>query len=221
MTKILFFGDLHGNVKGTYHFIEKIKPDFLFSTGDLEIFKDLEEVKKDTKSLKNNCYCLLKDVQKFPIPFYSLKGNHDDFNNIYSDDFKEKNIFYVKQGEKLQLGDYSIICLGGIYSPRYIVKDSSTFKDREKRFFTYEEINKAKSHKKADILITHCGAEGYLDSRIAKEGNKEIKDLVENLDIKYYIYGHHHKNYRNIINSVEIYGLGNFRKNFLAYLKLP
>jgi Icc-related predicted phosphoesterase len=220
MSKIAIIGDLHSDLEGL---LELSKEDItsIICVGDLGIFKDKTSAYHDGKAIKHSqkeifdIIHLIENNQfpKISKPLYTIKGNHDDYENMYSKFFKEHNIHYLQQGEILQMDNLRIGTLGGIYSPVRTFKDPEKLQGREKRFFTTSELNELK-HQDYDILMTHQAATNVMPRNGRREeGSELIEELLIESQPEYYIHGHHHHNYTTKYNTTKVIGLGNFSKN--------
>jgi len=222
-SNLLIVGDIHSNYAGLQKIINsRIDLTAVISVGDLALWKNENDAMTDKKAYyktKTQINNFIKNPVKFKIPIYMIKGNHDDFDNMYSDWFKSLNIHYIRQADILSIGNLRIGCLGGIYSPVKYTLDSKNFVKREKRFYTLSEIEALKNTD-IDILITHQAAADVLEKKdfMKDEGSKYLQDLFNNLNPRYYIHGHHHINYKKVYNKTTIYGLGNFCKNENSYI---
>ena len=187
--------------------------------GDLGLWSSSEAAKVDKKAYDHTMVEIenfIKNPLRFDIPIYVIKGNHEDFDNMYTKWFTDLNIHYVKQSEILQIHNLSIGCLGGIYSSKQIDADSSKFVGRTKRFFTTSEIEELKQ-KKFDVLVTHQSSSQTLPECV-KEGISPLFELLKETNPKYYIHGHHHVNYKNTFNNTKIFGLGKFNQNNIVII---
>lgn len=214
-------GDVHGDVPQLLKH-SKYNYNNIFIVGDVGIFTSEEEAKKDKESFKRGsafiCDMELAGKYSFNIPIRSILGNHDNFVNLSNPVYKKLNFNYVKNGTVLKIGNLTIATLGGIYSPKKISYKTSELIDYNKRFFTQEDIDsliKKTKNKKIDILITHEAAAGILPKMKSgvDEGSRHLTKLLQELKPKYYIHGHHHKEYKSTFENITVIGLGNFRLN--------
>jgi Icc-related predicted phosphoesterase len=231
--KIAIVGDIHTNVDRLRQFIkDHPEVDAIYSVGDLAVFASKISMYQDKKTVKHTGDIVSKYIEQFANdsfeklekPLYIIKGNHDDYMNMYTSIFSSKNIFYFGQGEVKISGNMSIAGLGGIYSSVKSYTSAKSFSGREKRFFTVNEINELKKHNPVDILLTHQAIAGVLPTIPNKdtkgkvyqwkdEGCKELNTLLVHLLPKYYLCGHHHKNFETNVGATHVIGLGNFGKN--------
>jgi len=202
--KILVIGDLHGDIDGLLETINAGIYKAVLCVGDLGIYTN----KKNAEEYIKGTFVFLEDIPTLPIPVYSIKGNHDDYDLFESPELNKKNIFYLKQGEILKIDNLVITGIGGIYSSK---QSPDSYEGISKPKFLKESEIKSLigTEEKIDILLTHEAASNMCVK--IKEGNSLLNGLVEKLQPKYYIYGHHHVNY--IDQSKNLYALGNFSKD--------
>jgi len=232
-------GDLHANLEGLETLYKNNNFYKAIIVGDLCLYPTIESAKLDTKSYSKNKIAIEKLIQKIKnkqltalsLETVSLLGNHDNFPDLNNDLFNKLNITYIKNGTLLEIGNLTIATLGGIYSPVKFNWNTSKLKEYNKRFYTREDIENLLTaidslNKNIDILITHEAAEGVLPTLPSKtdEGKKVLSDLLFEVNPKYYIHGHHHKQYEKHLfkknkYDIEVIGLGNFGTNSNAFVK--
>ena len=222
---VAIVGDVHSNYAGL-HAVIKNNPSLtaLICVGDLALWASEDEARHDVKAYAktlDNIKSFMVNPKPFDIPVYVVKGNHDDYKNMYSSWFTDLNIHYVQQAEVLTINAIKFGFLGGVYSSVRTFKDAYTFQGREHRFYTVSEI-KDLSTKKFDVLITHQAAEKVLPDNLfmKDEGSRELQTLLEVTKPEFYFHGHHHKEYMTFYkdSGTFVYGLGNFSKNPLTYV---
>ena len=234
MKNLLIVGDVHTDLKGLYDIASRFKNQVkaILQVGDMELYQSssaieqekeyLQRLGKEKRALGLKKALKQRTAQKLPIPVYFIKGNHEDFENLDSEDLKAINIHYIKQGEILTIDGRTILGLGGIHSPVRKFKKSEDLEGKEKRFYTLEEINIIKrksSVKDVEILITHQAPAGVMPMDTPgkrsqwEEGTKDFVDLLNLPKLRYVIHGHHHVNYEANKDSLTCIGLVNFIKN--------
>lgn len=218
--KIAFLGDVHSNLRIIHEFI-RTHPyvDAIIQVGDLGVFYSKATAKKDKdwKRFKEEVKLTLEEKKRFKKPVYFCKGNHEDWDFLEGMPLKYLNINYMPNGSTLKIGNTTIAFLGGIHSPKKYKWPAEALYGKNRRFFVEEEVNKIYNKKEPiDILVSHIGARGLLPSHL-KGGVQEIRDLVEKVKPKWYIHGHHHYNYYNTENGIEIQGLGFLPKSDKSY----
>ena len=227
-TKLAFVGDVHGNLRNLQRLTSKIKNVSAFiQVGDFELYHHIDVVKQDKQAWKRKevfnevIHRVTNDLlPAFPIPILFIKGNHDDYDNLTSEKLKKANIHFLEQGSVHSIDGVTVACLGGIYSPvrsRWKTKDLN---GRDRRFFTKEEIQHIHLHiensvrKDVDIFISHQAPTGVLPNKdFQEEGIELLTNIVDKLNPKFHVHGHHHKNYETRYKNTKVIGLGNFGKN--------
>lgn len=190
--KLIIFGDPHGNVNVLDEVIGKENPDYVLSTGDLSVYKECK------------------------VPHYFIHGNHEDFKLLKSLDKGKlviRNLHHMKTGRiyALEKGTeiVKVAGLNGNYSP--------TFRERE-RHFTKEEIESCIQLKGVDIFLSHEAPsdigfkKGHSSGDLGIEAVKQILDAVKP---KYFIFGHHHKFWNTLHHRVKIIGMGYAKEGYL------
>lgn len=232
---VAFVGDIHGDLHAVENFINN-NPDckYIISVGDIGIYCTETSAQADKKSWAKYKNIILNYVHKiknnklpkFKIKVYSIIGNHDDYDNLYSESFVKANIHYLKQGGILTLHGVRIGHLGGIYSRVRTQMDPSSLTGRHRRFYSVKELNNLLLANNIDILITHEAASGILPQTLnpkMDEGKGILRELVDTVQPDYYIHGHHHVNYtteiQNANKKTTVIGLGNFGKNKNSFVK--
>lgn len=209
--KIAFLGDVHSDLRIIHEFI-RTHPyiDAVVQVGDLGVFFSNTAAKKDKdwKRFKEEVKTTLKIKKRFKKPVYFCKGNHEDWDYLKSPALKHLNINYMPNGSTLKLGATTLAFIGGVYSPKKFKWPAEALYGKNRRFFVEEEIQKIYDYEEPiDILVSHIGAKGLTPPH-RKGSVQELRDLVEKVKPKWYIHGHHHYNYYNSENGIEIQGLG-------------
>jgi Icc-related predicted phosphoesterase len=222
-TNVLIVGDVHSNYKALESLIQS-RQDLIgvICVGDLALWKSVEEAQLDIqayKRTKDSIEEFANNPVPFSLPVMVVKGNHDDYTNMYSKWFTDLNIHYVKQPSVLEVNNFKIGCLGGVSSDRKFDEDPTTFVGREHRFYVKSEIDSLKSQK-MDMLITHQAAKAVVERRLLgkDEGSLMLLELLKAISPKYYIHGHHHVNYKSTYGDTKVFGLGNFSVDNSSYI---
>jgi len=213
--RILFLGDIHGEIELLKEAIKKAKEnkcDRIIQVGDFGLFPYLySQFIKDLNHIDNN------------IDIYWIDGNHENHEVIQSYkysplptplsnmeiDYKGGNIFYIPRGYTEILNNQKILYIGGADS---IDKNSRTpgmdWWHEEK--LTNKDYIKCIEKENIDIVISHDCPQNRVITH-PNEGSREILTaIVEKLNPKILIHGHHHLNYSCIyMNTGTIFiGLG-------------
>jgi len=224
-SKILIVGDLHGNYTGLASLLKKDKFLLAFQLGDLGLYTDFKAAHADKKAWSHNEAEMAKfindyqngNIEALPCPVYYIKGNHDDYDNGKA--LEVLNLFSINNRSLHVAGNgITVAGFGGIYSPVKFKWGVEKLKGRNKRFYTEDElvdfINKFQDEP-IDVLITHEAAVGFMPNR--EEGKEKLRYLVNCIEPKYYLHGHHHYAYETSWGEMSIIGIGNFGVNSDAY----
>jgi len=190
--KIIIFGDPHGEIDALDEAINKEKPDYILSTGDLTVYRECA------------------------VPHYFIHGNHEDFDLIKSLDDGSKtirNIHHMKAGETyvLEKGDEKIRIAGlsGNYSP--------SFRGRE-RHFTEKDIQACTYLKGIDVFLSHEAPSGlgFIHDGTGEDlGVEPVRKILDKIRPKYFIFGHHHKPWSLAYKGVNVIGMGYGKDGYL------
>lgn len=196
---LLFLGDVNSNIKKVNDFLEK-RPyiDQVFQTGNLGFSKSSAFLKRN-KISKDQVVPIRKGQE-----LVFCKGVNDDYSHIGSMLERRHNIFRLENGEIFQKGNIKIAVLGGIF-----VKERFGEKRNKKvidKYIRKEDVDTLKKHK-VDILLTHMGPKGYVPTGW---GSHIIFELMDYLQPKFLIHGHHKINYKAKHKDTEVIGLGDF-----------
>ena len=159
-------------------------------------------------------YAYLQNIKRnIKAPLYYVKGNHDEFKSkSFDSELVEWRCF-----------EYKGIRIAGIGCKKYnkIISEEKMSKSLKK---LYKRIEKNGG---VDIVISHYPARNCGDGKDeTHRGYQVIREFVEKVNPKYFIYGHNHLNYgRNdrvmyfngttLINAYEKYVL-DYKWGFLS-----
>lgn len=174
--KILTFVDLHASFKAFKKLKEKIKkqkPELIVCAGDLSIFEQ-------------GLSYLLKEFNKFKIPFLIVHGNHETPSSTRKLSSKLKNIIFIHNKNYI-LDD----CLFLGYGGSGFFKIDPDFKRLEKKFKSTISKNKDKKI----ILVTHAPPYRTKTDKIDGRhfGNKTIRQFLKRNRVDLLVCGHFHE----------------------------
>ena len=125
---------------------------------------------------------LQKIKANIKAPLYYVKGNHDEFKSkLFDCEFVEWRCF-----------EYKGIRIAGIGCKQYnkIISEEKMSKLLKKLYVRIEKIGRV------DIVISHYPIKGFGDGTDElHRGYQVVKEFVEKVKPKYFIYGHNHLNY--------------------------
>ena len=216
MSIIAIVGDIHGKIDIMLEKVFLQDVDLIIQVGDFGTFISKENL--DRGSRRHNGIGDFVEYytgkKKFPVPVYFINGNHEDFNII------EKicaqpipNLNYMKNGMVYDIDGVRFGAIGGNYSPTRFKLDKKHKKLQgvRRKHFNYQDIENLKQIKNIDVIIAHeCPLDVGLISKFDKKecGSKEIRELIEEIQPKYYFHGHYHRFNETKINKSKVIGLG-------------
>lgn len=237
--KIRFIGDLETDVDGLFDFHSKNKEevDLQILLGDCGFFFHRERLKthktfyeRHSRNLVSN-YNLLgsKSPPKLLEETWLVKSEHDDpalFDMGDESPLHKLNITPIDQGVIKKDGKV-IVIFGGTFSTAKSSTPRDMLMGTDRRFFSRKEVYKIiafirEKKVKVDLLVTHQASTGvlpkiprkHLNNKAASdEGAYPLKTLLEVLEPRFYVHGHHHINYETTFGDTKVYGVGNFSKN--------
>jgi len=201
MNKVLIVGDVHSNYELLRTILCEHKDvDIAIQVGDLGLFCTKHAAHQDKKAYEHNedridtfIAGYEKDLmQKLPVLTYFTKGNHDDYDCLHA--LRSLNLYYLETSVYNFAPNFSILILGGIFSPVKIEFAKEQLAGRSRRFFTKDDIKNVMKHRDIDVMISHQAAHGILppNKKGIDEGIKIITEVIDTIKPKYYIHGHHH-----------------------------
>lgn len=174
--KLLAFVDLHASFKAFKKLKEKIKkqkPDIIVCAGDISVFE---------QGLSH----LLKEFNRFKIPFLVIHGNHETQSSIMKISSKLRSIICLHKKSYI-LNDCLFLGYGG---GGFFQTDPNFRKISEK----FRKIIKNNKGKKI-ILVTHAPPYKTKLDKIDRHyfGNKTIKQFLKRNEVDLLICGHFHE----------------------------
>jgi hypothetical protein len=175
--KILAFVDVHASFEAFKKIKEKAKkqkPDVIVCAGDISVFE---------QGLEH----LLREFNKYKVPFLIVQGNHETQATLTSLSSKLKNVVFLHKKSYI-LGNYLFLGYGGGGFSKIepgLKKISGKFRG----------IIKRNADKKV-ILVTHAPPyKTKLDSIEGHAcGNKTLKDFLKKNRVDLVVCGHLHEN---------------------------
>jgi Icc-related predicted phosphoesterase len=223
--KILLIGDVHSHYSALVNLVNNTDADIVLQVGDLGLYSDMHAATQDAMAIKNSpnliksfIYKLQNNaLKKLNKSVYFIKGNHDDYSFIETQAFRDLGFIYIYNGAVVCIEGINILGFGGIFSPVQSRLSGLSLKNRSRRFFTEEDVMYAEhnaSGKKIDIALFHSAPTGVLPHyKEAEEGIPLLNKVIDIVNPRYIVHGHHHVNYKND----NVIGLGNFSKNKDSY----
>lgn len=162
--KILLIADLHDINEENIKKINNIQYDICFLLGDIN----------------NQGLNLLKKYLDLSKTF-GVTGNHEDFGLLKRNNIQDINL------KMININGINIFGISG--SVRYKRGMYSLYTQNE-----LNELIKIQNISKCDILISHESGYHFIANDIPHEGFQIISNIIETIQPKYNLFGHHHKN---------------------------
>jgi len=190
--KILLLGDVHEAIDKAKKIIDSVECDFVLQTGDLGTYSD------------------------FSKPSYFIAGNHENWNILKDMDTgktKFTNLCHIKNAEIIKLvKDKEIMNVSGINGNYSEKRYELRIKERE-RHFNKQEVDKCKKLRNIDIFLSHEAPASIGFMKKGKDiGVKPVKEILDIIKPKFFIFGHHHIFFEKLVNLTKILGL-NYARN--------
>ena len=203
--KIMFVGDVHGSYRTLSNVFNNIKSaniDAVIQCGDFGYFPNF---------INNE----IPHLEKINVPLYFCDGNHEDHDSlsILNDGdtiYGLPNIFYKKRGSYLEIGNKTVLFVGGassidksVRTPGYDWFYRETISDLD-----LENL----PDKKIDIVVSHTCPEYFLDV-VLKRSRTSLKDsdcsrkalnlIFDRYRPDLWIFGHWHNNMDGIFKGTK------------------
>jgi len=154
--------------------------------------------------------------EDFPSCLTFVSGNHENWGEIASMDEINKfdNLLHLQNGDVFQIEGLNFLGFGGNYSSKYFEYAKKDLPQNRRRHFVREEYERALEWLPTlniDVVVTHEAPTPYKKSWRGTEremGIELITDLVNVLEPKYHIFGHHHRMTIKEIGTTISIGLG-------------
>lgn len=222
-TSVMLLGDTHGNPDALLHAFDRAhsqKVDAIIQLGDYGFGWRVGE-----DGICDYSYLTAAMVEKTGIPFYWLDGNHENFDRLYKLPLNEaghrpilEGVTHLPRGSVITFGETTFMAFGGAYSvdkPSRKVGKSWWKQETADQ----EDIDRALSAGKADILLTHDAPWGTQteadfawlenafghDAVVFSQANQRVLTAVlESCGAKEVYHGHLHRNYTRVIAGTRI-----------------
>ncbi len=218
VNQVAFFGDWHGNLPFAISALQNANDqtaDVYVHVGDFGFWP----LDKDFTKYIFGLEALLASSNRTLL---WIDGNHEDHKALNEIPVNEsglrpitEHIIHLPRGSAVLLGGKKLVALGGARSidRNLRVKDVDWF---EEETITLEDAEKAKSHGRADILVTHEAPEiswytNSVDSVVeifSQEQRNLVNEVRRELAPQVLIHGHHHRKYEDKIGITRVIGLG-------------
>ncbi|MFH1356387.1 MAG: DUF6088 family protein [bacterium] len=215
--RILIIGDVHGHLDQLVKLTKKDSYDFILQTGDFGIYlptSNLSAIPAHRRDDLGNFKDYFELQKPLPVPTYFCKGNHEDFEFFENYDSQKQiipSLFYIPNGEVINIQGVNIAFLGGNFSAKWFDKPVPKYCQNQKirGYIRKDEIDRLKQYKEQiDILITHEPSTCLNFSGPKKYGCGIIDDLIKDIKPKYVFSGHIHKYAEGVIGETQCISLG-------------
>lgn len=152
---------------------------------------------------------------EFPIPFYFISGNHENWDDIEKIDRGQgpRNLCHIKNGETIETFNLKVLGFGGNFSPVFS-KEELKLQGSRRRHNTSVELLRASITRNVDIFISHEPPEPYI-LRGKDCGVKQINSILSSVKPKLCFFGHHHYFSEEVHEDVKCVGLDYGWKSFV------
>jgi Icc-related predicted phosphoesterase len=133
-----------------------------------------------------------------PIPTYFIGGNNEDFDVIEAlrhgrvESTRVTNAFLLA-GETVGIDGLRVAGLSGNYAPTQFERPRPNLHGERRRHFVREDVEAAKQLDDVDVLLTHEAPNGLPVSESYDVGCEYIDELLDALEPKLCLVGHHHE----------------------------
>lgn len=216
---LYFCGDIHGELKT---FVWQVLYRYGIKDSGIIILGDFGAGFDD--SLESTYNQIKEKLEKSNVVIYAIRGNHDN-PEYFNGSHNFERLIFLKDYEILEYKDITILPIGGAHSIDItwrIEKNSESKKwGSHRRVWWENEHIQQKPLKElpseVDIIISHtaplqfepvatrfpeCPAEQY--EKIIEE-RKYLDNILNNIKVDRWYYGHFHKSYSGSINSNVLY----------------
>jgi hypothetical protein len=230
-------GDSHGAIDRLYADVLAFEGalgrsfDHVLHVGDLGVWPDPRRIDKATRNHDGagDFPTWFAQERPVPTPTVFVKGNHEDF------DWLEQRrrageleilpgLTYLPNGDVLALehdGDrLRIGGIGGCHGPSDYDRPSSTLKQRARRHFTRDEVERLCSREPIDVLLLHDAPaavefvwrhkDGSVRRRFSSEAHGH-DDAIARIRPRLVLFGHHHTRLDVDVHGVRCMGLNKVR----------
>jgi len=147
-----------------------------------------------------------------PVPTWFIAGNNEDFDVI---DALRNGLVSNSQVDNVNLLASSAVDLQGIrvaglsgnFAPTQYDRPRANLVDERRRHFTHEDVQTAKRLADVDVLMTHEAPHGLPVSEDYDVGCTYIDDLLEALEPRLCLVGHHHEHAESTFGDTRVVGL--------------
>jgi Icc-related predicted phosphoesterase len=144
-----------------------------------------------------------------PIPTYFIGGNNEDFDVIDAlrhgrvDSSRVANAFLLA-GEAVEIDGLRVAGLSGNYAPTQYERPRPNLHGERRRHFVREDVEAAKQLEDVDVLLTHEAPHGLPVSESYDVGCDYIDELLEAVEPRLCIIGHHHEHAETTIGETQV-----------------
>jgi Icc-related predicted phosphoesterase len=147
-----------------------------------------------------------------PTPTYFIAGNNEDFDvidalrhgRVESDSVTNAHLL---AGRTVELDGLCIAGLSGNYAPTQFERPRPNLHGERRRHFVREDVEAAKQLDDVDVLLTHEAPHGLPVSESYDVGCEYIDELVDALEPKLCLVGHHHEHAEGTHGETRVVGL--------------
>ena len=217
MVKILVIGDVHGHLDRMVELLQSDTFDFALQVGDFGAYLSTSNLSAIPEHRRHDLgqFGQYYEAQKpIPVPTYFCKGNHEDFELLEKYVVNHEvlpNLFYVPNGQVMEIQGVRIGFLGGNFSAKWFDKPVPN-KCQSQKILGYlreSEIQILKTNAgPIDILVTHEPSMAPQFSGDRPYGCQAVHDLIAAVQPKFAFSGHIHKYAEGTLGQTKCIALG-------------
>lgn len=223
MPKILIIGDVHGNLDHMVELLQSDSFDFALQVGDFGAYlptSNLSAIPEHRRDDLGDFGKYYKAQKSIPVPTYFCKGNHEDFELLEKHVINREispNLFYVPNGQVLEIQGVRIGFLGGNFSSKWFDRPMPNKGSQSQKILGYlrkSEIQRLTNYTGSiDILITHEPSLAPKFTGDRKYGCQVVHDLIATVQPKFAFSGHIHKYAEGTLGQTKCIALGAINYN--------
>lgn len=214
--KVLLAGDTHGDLRHVVYLIHCAAQqgcDRIVQVGDFGYWPHLEPFHEYVAAAARSA----------AMTVYWLDGNHENFDALEKTvDMQatepqemEDNLWYLARGSAWEWDGCRFLALGGAPSvdKEHRVEGESWW---PQELLTEPEIERARNHGPADVLLTHDAPDGvcpivgpwYKGDPLSQHHRQIISAVTQAVQPKILVHGHYHHRYTGSFEQTRVEGLG-------------
>jgi Icc-related predicted phosphoesterase len=167
--------------------------------------------------------------QAVDAPLYFIQGNNENFDLIAAGALPS-NLHFLPNATSIELMGLTIAGLGGTFAPTWYETPAAALPHPKKgsarateladkrRHFVREEVERCKTLRAVDILLTHEAAKPFrplVAGRGPDAGKPQINEVLAAMKPRLHVFGHHHRYSESEREGVRSIGLDLVSRSWL------